>query len=224
MRAGQSQCIVETRDTFAEMANSAVVQLRRRRIADEGPDLFPSNVLCCDYDYLAAKSPVSCDDHIGCHWWVAHTKPQQEKLLAKDLVASVVPFYVPLIRRKSLVRGRTRLVRVPLFPGYVFVRGGDEDRLRVLKTNRVMTVWPVPDGEKLRQDLVRFANLIAADAPLLPESRLVPGERVRVKAGPFRGHEGIVLRRDGKTRLLVSIDYLQQGASLEVDDCFLERV
>jgi transcription antitermination factor NusG len=113
---------------------------------------------------------------------------------------------------------------MPLFPGYVFVRGGDEDRIRVLKTKRVISVWPVPDGERLRQDLERFAILIAANAPLLPEARLISGERVRVKAGPFRNQEGIVLRRNGKTRLLISIDYLQRGASLEIDDCFLERV
>ena len=77
---------------------------------------------------------------------------------------------------------------------------------------------------QLQRDLRRFAELIAAGAPLLPEARLVTGERVRVKAGPFRDQEGIVIRRNGKTRLQIAIDYLQQGASLEIDDCLLEPV
>jgi transcriptional antiterminator RfaH len=158
------------------------------------------------------------------HWWLVHTLPRQEKALAGALYARNVPYYLPLVTRKSLSRGRTRVAQVTLFPGYVFVCGTEEDRLNVLKTNRALTVRPAPDGERLRADLRRFHELISVGAPLLPEARLVPGERVRVKAGPFRDQEGVVIRRNGKTRLLIAIDYLQQGASLEVDDCLLERV
>lgn len=157
-------------------------------------------------------------------WWLAHTLPRQEKAVAAALHARDVPFYLPLVTRKSLSRGRTRVARITLFPGYVFICGDDEDRLSVLKTNRVLTVRRAPDGARLQADLRRFWELIAAGAPLLPEARLVTGERVRVKAGPFRDQEGIVIRRNGKTRLLIAIDYLQQGASLEVDDCLLESV
>ena len=142
----------------------------------------------------------------------------------RALYARDVPYYLPLVTRKSLSRGRTRVAQVTLFPGYVFVCGTEEDRLSVLRTNRALTVRPAPDGERLRADLRRFYELISAGAPLLPEARLIAGERVRVKAGPFRDQEGIVIRRNGKTRLLIAIDYLQQGASLEVDDCLLERV
>jgi len=113
---------------------------------------------------------------------------------------------------------------VTLFPGYLFIYGGEAERLSTLKTNRVLAVRRAPDGERLRVDLRRFHQLIASDAPLLPEATLVSGERVRVKAGPFRDQEGVVIRRNGKTRLLIAVDYLQQGASLEVDDCLLERV
>ena len=133
-------------------------------------------------------------------------------------------FYLPLVTRKSLSRGRTRIAQIVLFPGYVFVCGSEEDRLSVLKTNRVVTVRLVREGEQLQKDLSRFADLIAMGAPLVSEARLAAGERVRVKAGPFRDLEGTVIRRDGKTRLLIAVNCLQQGASLEIDDCLLESV
>jgi transcriptional antiterminator RfaH len=142
--------------------------------------------------------------------------------VATALFSRRVAYYLPLITRKTLMRGRTRVARIPLFPGYVFIQGSEEDRLQVLQTNRVLTVREVPDGDQLRDDLSRFAELIALDVPLIRESRLEAGERVRVKAGPFRDNEGVVIRRNGKTRLLVAINYLQQGASLEIDDCLLE--
>ena len=181
-------------------------------------DLYPADLL---------SRPWSAGDAVELgrgSWWLAHTLPRQEKAVAAALHARDVPFYLPLVTRKSLSRGRTRVARIALFPGYVFICGNDEDRLSVLKTNRVLTVRRAPDGARLQADLRRFWELIAAGAPLLPEARLVTGERVRVKAGPFRDQEGIVIRRNGKTRLLIAINYLQQGASLEVDDCLLESV
>jgi transcriptional antiterminator RfaH len=141
-----------------------------------------------------------------------------------DLLALRVGYYLPLLTRKSLTRGRPRLARVPLFPGYIFVWGSEESRLSVLKTNRLVAMQHVPDGEQLRRQLSPFAEAIAAGVPLARESRLMAGERVRVKAGLFRDAEGVVLRRNGKTELLIAIDFLRQGASMEIDDCMLEPI
>jgi len=180
--------------------------------------LFPVDLLS---DEFAADEDHDAEKRV---WWLAHTRPRQEKAVALDLRSRRLAHYLPLITRKSLTRGRPRLSRVPLFPGYVFVCGSREDRLTALKTNRLLTVQHVPDGERLRSQLKQFSDFIAAGVPLVRESRLLPGERVCSKAGPFRGTEGVVLRRNGKTELLIAVDFLQQGASLEIDDCMLEPV
>jgi transcription antitermination factor NusG len=158
------------------------------------------------------------------NWWIIYTRSRQEKVLAEHLFCHGVPFYLPLIKRNSFFRGRRRVASLPLFTGYVFLFGSDEERVVALKSNRISTVQRVCDGEHLRTDLLRVADLIAMDAPLTAESRLVPGERVRVKSGPFVGYEGTVLRRAGKVRLFVAVDYLRQGISLEIDDYLLEPI
>jgi transcriptional antiterminator RfaH len=204
----------------APMVPAAVINGVAPRVGDGNPpvDLFPAEL-------LNRSAPLQNNEPSRCHgWWLAHTRPRQEKAVAADLFALSVGFYLPLLTRKSLTRGRPRMARVPLFPGYVFVFGSEEDRLSALKTNRLLTVQYVPDGERLRKDLVQFWELIAAGARLTRESRLTAGERVRIKAGPFRDTEGVVLRRNGKTELLVAIDFLRQGASLEVDECMLEPI
>jgi transcriptional antiterminator RfaH len=91
-----------------------------------------------------------------------------------------------------------------------------------LTTNRVSRVLEVEQPEQLVYDLQQFRRLIAANAPLTIESRLAPGRRVRVRQGAFAGVEGTVLKRRGETRLLVAIKFLQQGASVEIDDFLLE--
>ncbi len=73
-------------------------------------------------------------------------------------------------------------------------------------------------------DLRQIRDLIATDAPLAPEARIEAGQRVRVRSGPFKGFEGTVLRRENQIRLLVSVRYMGQGASVALDDCQLDAI
>jgi hypothetical protein len=157
-------------------------------------------------------------------WFVLYTKARQEKALARELLAYRVPFYLPLVKKTSLARGRRRTSFVPLFGGDVFLYGTEEERVRSLTTNRISRILPVDDSEQFVHDLQQIERLIAANVPLTVESRMGPGQRVRVRQGAFAGVEGTVLKRRGETRLLVSIDFLQQGASVEIDDFLLDPI
>jgi transcription antitermination factor NusG len=93
-----------------------------------------------------------------------------------------------------------------------------------MTTNRISRILSVNDPEQLVYDLEQLRRLIASNVPMNVEQKLAPGNRVRVKQGALMGLEGTVLVRRGVTRLLVSVNFLQQGASVEVDDYLLERV
>lgn len=199
---------------FASVVHKGFFRSREDRCVDVYPaNLLADDSLLCPTD--GQESPA---------WWLAHTLPRQEKVVAAEFFRRGIAFYLPLINRKSITRGRTRAVRIPLFPGYIFLRGTAADRLNAVKTNRLITIHEVPDGECLRKQLKTFSDLIEAGAPLVRESRLVAGDRVRIKTGIFRGVEGVVLRRHGRTELLLAIDFLGQGASLEIEDCGTEPV
>jgi transcriptional antiterminator RfaH len=157
-------------------------------------------------------------------WWVMYTKPRQEKALARQMLRRQVPFFLPLERKRTLGRGRKFVVHVPLFAGYVFVHGSEEERGVALRTNRISRVLRVPDGERLRRDLLRIHRAIESGEPLTVENRLPPGTRVRVRFGPLMGLEGTVFKRRGETRLLVAVDFLQRGASIQFDELYLEPI
>ena len=80
----------------------------------------------------------------------------------------------------------------------------------------------VSDSRQLAKDLRLIRRLIEIGRPLTPEARLVQGDRVRVKTGVFAGFDGVVIRRDKETRLLVAVNFTRQGASVVLDDCQLE--
>ncbi len=83
---------------------------------------------------------------------------------------------------------------------------------------------PINSPQELLVDLVQIKNLIATNAPLTPERKLEPNQRVRVKSGAFKGFEGSVIRRENEVRLLVYVRYMGQGASVALDDCQLEPI
>jgi transcription antitermination factor NusG len=174
---------------------------------------------------LLSESPITFDaTSSDRRWWAVYTKSRQEKALARHLIGHQVPFYLPLIPKDNIIRNRRVTSHVPLFSGYIFLFGSDEERLTTLTTNRISRILPVGDQDQLRYDLSNVQALISRNAPLAIERRLTPGDQVRIKTGSLRGLEGVVVKRHGKTRLLVAVNYLQQGVSVEIDDCAVEPI
>lgn len=161
------------------------------------------------------------EDH---RWWAIYTKARQEKAFARQMLAMEIPFFLPLVPRDHLIRGRRIQSSSPLFAGYVFLFGTDAQRVQGLTTNRVSRVLPVPDQRQLVDDLTNLHTLIQSGTPLAAETGLEEGRRVRITGGPLRGIEGTVVTRRGQTRLLVSITFLQRGASVEIDDLLVEPI
>jgi transcriptional antiterminator RfaH len=177
------------------------------------PDTFPDGLLDCP-EATRAEAGV---------WWAFYCRSRQEKQLMRRLRQLAVPFCSPFVSQRSRqAGGRIRTAYVPLFPGYVFAYGNEADRYTAMTTGCVSRWLAVPDGPALIHDLRHIRRLIETDAPLTVESRLEPGVRVRICSGPFLGIEGTVLRRHGQTRLLVAVDFLQQGASVALDECEVE--
>jgi transcription antitermination factor NusG len=157
-------------------------------------------------------------------WWVVYTKSRQEKAFSRQLIAKQIPHYLPLVKKTYVSCGRRFSARVPLFPGYVFMFGSEQERVVSLTTNRVSRILGVPDPARLRADLEQVQRLIETGAPLTVEQRLAPGNHVRIRHGAMAGVEGTVLVRRGKTRLIVAVTLLQQGVSVELDDYTLEPI
>ncbi len=48
--------------------------------------------------------------------------------------------------------------------------------------------------------------------------------KVRIRSGPLSGIEGSVIKRHGKDTLLVAVNFLQQGASVVLNDYDMEKI
>jgi transcription antitermination factor NusG len=158
-------------------------------------------------------------------WWALYTRSRCEKELMRRLRVLQVPHYGPLIEKSHRSpKGRQIKSFVPLFTNYVFMYGDATQRHQALTTNCVSRDILVSDGEQLATDLGQLRRLIATGAPISPADHLEPGTRVRVRTGPLEGQEGVVVQRRGETHLLVAVRFLQQGATVQIDNYQVEKL
>jgi transcriptional antiterminator RfaH len=150
-------------------------------------------------------------------WWVLHTRPRAEKSLARRFLARNLSFFLPLYQHQWRSRGRLFRAHMPLFPGYIFLRGDAEARLHALETNQVVRTLAVPDLAQLQADLARVYRMMQAGMLLAPEEQLQPGAPVEIVAGPLAGLQGKIIRRGKQLRFFVEVHLLQRGVSLEIE-------
>jgi transcriptional antiterminator RfaH len=160
----------------------------------------------------------------GSQWWVVHTKSRMEKALAGDLELRGVHFYLPLVRAQRRYAGRRFQVSLPLFPGYLFLCGNEEDRYTTLMTHRAARVIPVVDQERFRNELRQVYRVTAAQEPVDLYPGLRSGRRCRILYGSLQGVEGVVIRRRDVCRVYLGIEALGQSAELEIDAAMLEVI
>src|SRR5208337_4223668 len=100
-----------------------------------------------------------------------------------------------------------------------FVRMALRDRLRVQQVPGVArlvgfdgTPAALPDEE-----IEALRAGLGSGVHVEPHPYLRMGRRVRVMGGPLTGMEGILVRRKGKLRVVISIDQIQRSVAIEVD-------
>jgi transcription antitermination factor NusG len=153
------------------------------------------------------------------HWYAAYTCANHEKGVAQQLERRSVECFLPLYESVRRWKDRRVRLRLPLFPGYVFVRFALRDRLRALQIPGVAKLVgfdghpaPVPN-----EDIEAIRACLAGRHPVQPHRYLQRGQRVRVLSGPLAGLTGIVVREKKTTRLVVSLDLLMRSVSVEFD-------
>src|SRR5260370_37387031 len=117
--------------------------------------------------------------------------------------------------------GRTCGSCLPLFAGYLFFRGGREEKLSALKSNVIVSVLEPLDQAEISQELKQLYELQLTDAQLKPHPFVAPGDAVLITEGAFEGYRGVVVKEKGTMRLIVSVSFIRQSVALEIDREFI---
>ena len=151
-------------------------------------------------------------------WYAGYTAARHEKRVAEHFEQRGVEHFLPLYETVHRWNNGRHRVSLPLFPGYIFVRIALQERLRVLEVpgfvrlvgfNALPQPLPESDINKMREGLSR--GVMAEPYPYL-----TAGTRVEIRRGPLAGMTGILLRRQNKYRVVISVDLIMRALVVEV--------
>jgi len=159
-------------------------------------------------------------------WCAVYTRHQHEKAVTAMLLVKGFEVFLPLYESTRKWKDRRKLLSLPLFPGYVFVRGALERRLPILTTPGVHMI--ISRGERVatipEEEIEAIRRTIEGKVRVEPHPFLRCGERVRVIRGSLAGVEGILTRKKNLYRLVLSVAMLTQAVAVEIDAHDVEPV
>ena len=162
-------------------------------------------------------------------WYAVYVKSRHEFRVQELMTKAQIETFLPTVEMVRRWKDRKKLVTFPLFPGYIFVHIPDSKAsvLTVLKIYGVVNVLGDKIGKHTPIPEVQIASLkffVENKADIEPYPYLKEGQKVRIKSGYLAGAEGILVKRKGHHMLVLSIDILQQGASVKIDASDVEPV
>lgn len=152
-------------------------------------------------------------------WYAGYTASRHEKRVAEHLAQRGVEHFLPLYGTIHRWKNGRHCVHLPLFPGYIFVRVALKDRLRVLEVPGFVKLigfggapHPLPET-----DITKMKDAFSKGVMAEPYPYLIAGTRVEICNGPLAGLVGILLRRQNKFRVVLSIDLIMRSMIVEVE-------
>jgi transcription antitermination factor NusG len=162
----------------------------------------------------------------GYPWFALQVRVRHELGVADYLGGLGYEWFLPLYRSKKRWSDRIKEIRSPLFPGYLFCRFNQHDRLPILKTPGVVQIVgfnriPAVVDET---EISALQTLMATGVANQPCPYLEIGDKVRIESGPLRGLEGILMDFKGHHRLVLSVTLLQRSVAVEIDSALVASV
>jgi transcription antitermination factor NusG len=153
-------------------------------------------------------------------WYAVYTTPRHEKRVSQHCEIRNIECFLPLYHVQSHWKSGTREeLQLPLFPGYLFVHIGQEERVRVLNVPGVLQILRGVGREPAALDTTEIESLRDGldlrDA--FPHALLLAGQSVRIRNGALAGMEGIIVRTKNLLRVVITLKLLMQSIAVEID-------
>ena len=176
--------------------------------------------------HLTANQTIAQGHGDSPQWHALYTRHHHEKPIARMLSSKGHEVFLPLYGVARQWQDRTRHVSLPLFPCYVFIRGGLDRQLQIMSTPGVFSLvgWAGHPATIPESQIAGLRQMAESSTRIEPHPYLACGDRVRIRSGTLQGLEGILVRKKNVSRLVVSLEMLGRSAAVEVDASCLETV
>jgi transcription antitermination factor NusG len=151
-------------------------------------------------------------------WYVVYTYPKAEQKANKKLKEMGITSFLPLHKVVRQWSDRKKKLEVPLFPSYIFIYILPHEGSNVLKIKGIIKFVTFEGKRAVISDVIidSLKNILKGDVEVTNENFCNDGAKVKISQGHFAGAEGVLIRKNGKTRLLVQIEVLHISVFVDV--------
>src|SRR5262245_23516158 len=153
-------------------------------------------------------------------WYALYTRPRHEKQVFHDLTNRRIEAFLPTYKVRRRWSDRYKIIEEPLFKNYLFVNVDYNRRYHETLQPYGAVAFVTFEGKPAEipsAEIDSIRRLVTSELAYNPHPYLKVGRKVRVRSGPLEGCEGILTRKKGIARLVLSIHLLQQSVVAEVD-------
>ena len=160
------------------------------------------------------------------HWYLVHTKPQQELRALQHLERQGYICFYPKLITEKLKRGALALVDAPLFPRYLFVQSDPKQSMApICSTQGVSRLVRFGlDVAHVSHSLIALLKNGQNSLEASPQSLFSVGEHLLLTEGPFAGFSAIYQIKDSDQRVIVLIEMLGRMSMLKVAPHMLQKI
>jgi len=158
-------------------------------------------------------------------WYPVYTRSRAEKKACEELSRKGIQTYLPLKKTVKQWSDRKKIVQEPLIKSYLFTYISAKEYAEVLMTNGIARfiyfshqIAHIPD-----QQIHDLKLLLAIDADLeLIDYDIKPGEKVLIKAGPFKGVIAELVSVHNKQRIILRLQNMGYSININTSIAFVE--
>ncbi len=155
----------------------------------------------------------------GTRWLAIYTKPRFEQRVANYCSERGCRIFLPTYQSWRQWSDRRKLLRLPLFPSYVFANVNAEEQRRVMQAPGFL--WFVKSRQGLvevdAEELHAVERLLESGLSFDPLPEVHVGDEVEITSGALKGcHARLLLKEPGAMALVVTA--IQSGVRVRLPD------
>jgi len=160
-------------------------------------------------------------------WHIFYLRPRTEKIVYRTLTNLGYEVFCPVIQKIKIWKNRQRKkIRLPLFPNYLFVFSYQHELYAIRSFPQVVSY--VSCGGKPStisgNEVEGIRRMLGLGKIITLETRFSKGEHVRIVSGPLKGHEGILVKQQSKSRFGIRLKAINHSVFIDISQSELEKL
>lgn len=160
-------------------------------------------------------------------WYPVYTRSRAEKKAFDELNRKGITTYLPLHKTLKQWSDRKKFIEEPLLKSYLFVYISTKEYAEVLMTNGIarFLYFSGKIASMPEQQIEQLKLLLATEQELtIFDYDIKPGQKVLVKAGPFKDMIAEMVSVQNKERIILRLENIGYSIDINTSIAFVEPI